>query len=392
MSDIKIFIGSSTESKQVAKMLREVINEVEGFAALGWWREDVLTYGPTYIESLNTVANSVDAAIMVFAEDDDLTYREEVVEATRDNVLFEYGLFMGELGREQVIAAVAGNPHTPSDLLGVKQIAVELADTDVELKERNENKIKAWLEQVKTTAPTSRDDGAERIQTQKEVLAYVFNHLNPYSDFSLSLEFLAGLPANSELKEIKDLISPLRVLIQHYVKEFVEDDMRVYFASELVAKKDDDKNKLYRISISQTTSSKEWREGFQFGAPSNVHRVFLLNDKCLVEEANDGIDNETEQNFSVDDEGSVTAWPVSFYDDKSGTQKCVGVVGLSSPELKKATQPRYVKLLGEVSVLFSSLFYSYGRYLRDSVLEDEDDIVQRIKEDLDSYFNTYLDQ
>ena len=62
---------------------------------------------------------TVDAAVLIFSEDDQVWYRGDLGSQPRDNVLIEYGLFLGRLGQPRVIFCVRGKPRIAQDLQGI---------------------------------------------------------------------------------------------------------------------------------------------------------------------------------------------------------------------------------------------------------------------------------
>ena len=86
------------------------------------WNEDVFEISTTSIESLFIQLNESDFGIFIFYPDDTISMKGKKFKITRDNVMFELGLFMGRLGRERCIIMVPEkhkNFKLPSDLLGV---------------------------------------------------------------------------------------------------------------------------------------------------------------------------------------------------------------------------------------------------------------------------------
>lgn len=120
---MKVFIGSSRESLEKAEDIAEVISE-KGHTPNIW--NKAFTPSKFAFECLEDIAQSVDAAIFVFSEDDILWYREnDAIPAVRDNVLIEYGFFCGALGRSNVIIAFNGKPKIASDLSGITYIDIK---------------------------------------------------------------------------------------------------------------------------------------------------------------------------------------------------------------------------------------------------------------------------
>jgi CRP/FNR family transcriptional regulator, cyclic AMP receptor protein len=80
--------------------------------------------GGIAFDSLAQVAGGADFAAFVISPDDTVLSRENEQLAPRDNVVFELGLFMGQLARERVF--IVKEQHTdikiPSDLLGITPV------------------------------------------------------------------------------------------------------------------------------------------------------------------------------------------------------------------------------------------------------------------------------
>jgi len=114
----RVFIGSSVEGLSVAYPVQQnLIHEAE----VTVWDQGVFELSQTTMESLTKVLSENDFAIFVFSPDDLVRIRDTTVSTVRDNVLFEFGLFIGRLGRERVffILPSGGDLHIPTDLLGV---------------------------------------------------------------------------------------------------------------------------------------------------------------------------------------------------------------------------------------------------------------------------------
>ncbi len=137
MNTLRIFVASSTEGKKIATNLHSCLQAQLTAAKINakvelWMNKFELS--ETAIESLETVANEVDFAVVVMTPDD-VTYTRRKKEATpRDNLVFELGLFIGALGRERaiVVRRIAGKPgdsggdlKLPSDILGMMVLAYD---------------------------------------------------------------------------------------------------------------------------------------------------------------------------------------------------------------------------------------------------------------------------
>lgn len=120
---MRIFLGSSTESLQLAKRLALWIEEC-GHTPLLWDDIGVFPLGQFTFESLVHLTAQIDGAILLFAADDRVWYRGQDTTQPRDNVLLEYGLFAGTLGRDRAIVCLHGDPKLPVDLKGITTLSI----------------------------------------------------------------------------------------------------------------------------------------------------------------------------------------------------------------------------------------------------------------------------
>lgn len=110
-----IFIGSSKEGLPVAKIIEMGLKDL---AECMLWT-DVFDLGKSNFDNLISQIAFFDYAIMVATGDDVIRSRKKTAMGARDNVLFEFGLFAGGLGRSRVFYVLQSNTKIPSDLLGI---------------------------------------------------------------------------------------------------------------------------------------------------------------------------------------------------------------------------------------------------------------------------------
>uniref|UniRef100_C5CLS5 TPR repeat-containing protein n=1 Tax=Variovorax paradoxus (strain S110) TaxID=543728 RepID=C5CLS5_VARPS len=118
MAKPRVFIGSSVEGLPVAYAVQQnLLHDAESTV----WDQGVFDLSSTTIESLTKMLHDSDFAIFVFSADDMLKIRKTESLSVRDNVMFEFGLFVGRLGRERVFFLLPQNEvfHLPTDLLGI---------------------------------------------------------------------------------------------------------------------------------------------------------------------------------------------------------------------------------------------------------------------------------
>ena len=121
-----VFIGSSSESLDVAKAVRA--NLTTPAVTIRLWKDrGVFRPSLTTIESLAAAADGSDFAVLVLGADDFTTSRGATKLAPRDNVILELGWFMGAIGRERtyVIKPQKADLKLPTDLLGVTMLSYD---------------------------------------------------------------------------------------------------------------------------------------------------------------------------------------------------------------------------------------------------------------------------
>lgn len=113
-----IFIGSSSEGLPVAKALQMLLDHS---ADVELWSQGTFGLGGGTLDSLVSALDRFDFAVLVVDANDTAVSRGSSKAVPRDNVVFEFGLFMGALGRERTFMVFDRTqpPDLPSDLAGV---------------------------------------------------------------------------------------------------------------------------------------------------------------------------------------------------------------------------------------------------------------------------------
>ena len=141
----RIFIGSSSEALDVAQRIKDFFSpDYECFL----WTDDVFKNNESFLETLAKSASLFDFGFMVFSADDKGIIRNELFETPRDNILFEYGLFLGRVGLDRAFIIAEETVKIPTDMLGITHIRYKVK-TGVEGKKEATNSLEKGLEKLK---------------------------------------------------------------------------------------------------------------------------------------------------------------------------------------------------------------------------------------------------
>ncbi len=110
-----IFIGSSSEGLAISKRIED---ELTDFAEITFWTNAFEPNKSNFDNLISQIA-FYDYAILIATGDDVVISRKKLSKGARDNVLFEFGLFAGGLGRSKVFYVMEKGLKIPSDLIGI---------------------------------------------------------------------------------------------------------------------------------------------------------------------------------------------------------------------------------------------------------------------------------
>ncbi|MUT68106.1 nucleotide-binding protein [Paenibacillus sp. NEAU-GSW1] len=114
-----VFIGCSREAIPYA---RAVAAQLEYTAQINPWYAGTFGANDYTVEALEKELSANDFGIFVFAADDVAIIRNKPVFITRDNTLFEAGLFWGRLGRRRVFCIIPREVEERNALLAEEKI------------------------------------------------------------------------------------------------------------------------------------------------------------------------------------------------------------------------------------------------------------------------------
>jgi hypothetical protein len=125
----RLFIGSSTERLPVARALKERLTD---YAEVTVWDQAAeFALGESTLDGLIKVGAVYDFALLVFGQDDRSVIRGSEYLTVRDNVIFELGLLIGQMGRGRALwlsPRGSKSPHTLTDLDGIIHLAFDEPD------------------------------------------------------------------------------------------------------------------------------------------------------------------------------------------------------------------------------------------------------------------------
>ena len=112
----RIFIGSSTEGIPVAEYIKEQLkNDFDCYL----WTDDLFKFNASALDTLLKLASLFDFGMLIATKDDFTHSRAKSFETPRDNVIFEFGLFIGRLGATRSFVIQEADAKLPSDMLGI---------------------------------------------------------------------------------------------------------------------------------------------------------------------------------------------------------------------------------------------------------------------------------
>lgn len=120
----RLFIGSSGEHVHICEMIKSHIDATcsDWLDVEIWKGSGVFALNQGTLGMLVQAAREFDYGVFVAAPDDRLFKRGRRMKVTRDNVLFEAGLFMGSLGQNRTFILASTKVSLPSDFNGATVI------------------------------------------------------------------------------------------------------------------------------------------------------------------------------------------------------------------------------------------------------------------------------
>ncbi|MBJ6362336.1 TIR domain-containing protein [Paenibacillus sp. GCM10012307] len=120
MTRPNVFIGSSREAMDLANAIH---SQISYHAQVTSWYSGAFQGNEYTMESLEKQLDNNDFGVFVFAPDDVAFHRGKYLFITRDNTIFEMGLFWGRLRRQRVFAIVPNEVKERDDLINQEKVS-----------------------------------------------------------------------------------------------------------------------------------------------------------------------------------------------------------------------------------------------------------------------------
>ena len=157
----RVFVGSSTEGLPVARQVKDLFGD--DFEC-HLWTDEMFKNNQGILQTILEESGAFDFGLMVMTKDDLVVSRNEIFASPRDNVLLEFGIFIGRAGDKRAFALLEDDTQMkmPSDLKGVEihkfsqlercalHLRIESAVRCIE-KEMRESAALGWLGMLPST-------------------------------------------------------------------------------------------------------------------------------------------------------------------------------------------------------------------------------------------------
>jgi len=150
---MRIFIASASTDVELVTAIAELLRELH-HDPHRWNRPGELPSGKSVLDALESQLQHSDAALCVATPTDVSIQRGVQVLVPRDNVILEYGLFAGRLGRTRVglvVSTGADVASLPTDLLGINRLALRPREKNESLEKYKDEirpAVRAWVDGV----------------------------------------------------------------------------------------------------------------------------------------------------------------------------------------------------------------------------------------------------
>lgn len=177
-----IFVASSTNGRPYAEAVQQHLSARADVDV--WSDEDIFRLNRAYLDTLIDSAGFYDYGIAVMTPDDEISVRGKAGIAARDNVIFEYGLFLGRLGPNRAFMLKETSVRTFSDFAGIEVATFAGGSDPLEATRQGCRRIERFIDE------NERNYDIGFLPSTALALGYYFNFLKRLIDALLDGEEL----------------------------------------------------------------------------------------------------------------------------------------------------------------------------------------------------------
>lgn len=141
----RVFIGSSKEGLSVLEKVHSILND--HVDAVTWINPKAFAPNRGILESIVKQTKLSDFAVLIATKDDLLSSRDVIKEVARDNVIFEFGLFLGAAGIDRAFLLAEDKIGLPSDFNGISVLSFVQEDGKFNSLENRCNQILSQIQE-----------------------------------------------------------------------------------------------------------------------------------------------------------------------------------------------------------------------------------------------------
>src|SRR5689334_10254437 len=225
-----VFIASSTEALDIARAVKANFDHE---ADVDIWNENIFALNRSTLDTLLNRASYYDFGIAVFTPDDEAVIRERKTKVTRDNVIFEFGLFLGRLGPNRTFMIIQEGVELFSDWAGIGKATFRLRDNLVSAVGNACNQIRqemAVANELTHLHFTMLPSTSLAIGYYYNFLKRVFEAFQNTDKFTVVERDNNGKVVTEETFDISDQYPTVHVMLPRTLDELIAENLRPYTA------------------------------------------------------------------------------------------------------------------------------------------------------------------
>jgi hypothetical protein len=211
----RIFIGSSKEGLNVAEYIKA---NLKSDFECSIWTDDIFKYNDSFFDTLIREASLFDYGILIATKDDFTIVRDKSFDTPRDNVVFEFGLFLGSMGTSRAFLIQEKGSKLPSDLLGITIPSFEIKG-NLDENEELQNFIRRITETIKENSELGT---LSLLPSTALAIGYFNNFLQPLSEKLYTSD-------NLEIDGVSCAEFEIKIVLPHNLDSDIKKYAQVFF-------------------------------------------------------------------------------------------------------------------------------------------------------------------